>query len=108
MSSLAVSSKPSLSGPDKAAAFLLLAGKEAATRLADYFSEEELRAVFVAAERLQSLTVEEMEALAQRVLAAADVDEAERMVLEVMRERFPEHLQHGGGQMLWVEREERR
>ena len=69
MSSLAVSSKPSLSGPDKAAAFLLLAGKEAATRLADYFSEEELRAVFVAAERLQSLTVEEMEALVEEFRA---------------------------------------
>ena len=65
MSSLAVPSKPRLSGPDKAAAFLLLAGKEAATRLADYFSEEELRAVFVAAERLKSLTVEEMEALVE-------------------------------------------
>ncbi|MCA9656136.1 MAG: phosphoenolpyruvate--protein phosphotransferase [Myxococcales bacterium] len=57
---------------------------------------------------IRSSEIEEMEALAQRVLAAADVDEAERMVLEVMRERFPEHLQHGGGQMLWVEREERR
>ncbi|MCA9704756.1 MAG: phosphoenolpyruvate--protein phosphotransferase [Myxococcales bacterium] len=52
--------------------------------------------------------IQEMEALAQRVLEAPDVDDAERLVLSVMRERFPEHLQHGGGQSLWVEREDRR
>jgi len=62
---MSVASSKSLSGPDKAAAFLLLAGKEAATQLADYFSEEELRAVFVAAERLQSLTVDEMQSLVE-------------------------------------------
>ncbi|MCX4245459.1 phosphoenolpyruvate--protein phosphotransferase [Paraliomyxa miuraensis] len=47
----------------------------------------------------------EMEALAQQVLEAPDVDEAERLLLAVMRERFPEHLQHGGGQPLHGERE---
>jgi len=57
---------------------------------------------------IRSSEIQEMQALAQGVLAAPDVDEAERMVLAVMRERFPEHLEHGGGQPLWVERDERR
>ncbi|MEX1364321.1 MAG: phosphoenolpyruvate--protein phosphotransferase [Nannocystaceae bacterium] len=54
---------------------------------------------------IRSSEIAEMEELAHGVLAAPDVDEAERMVLAVMRERFPEHLLHGGGQRLWVERE---
>lgn len=57
---------------------------------------------------IRSSEIQEMESLAQQVLEAPDVDDAERMVLAVMRERFPEHLQHGGGQPLRVEREERR
>ncbi|MEM9458767.1 MAG: phosphoenolpyruvate--protein phosphotransferase [Myxococcota bacterium] len=57
---------------------------------------------------IRSSEIQEMESLAQQVLEAPDVDDAERMVLAVMRERFPEHLQHGGGQPLHVEREERR
>lgn len=48
----------------------------------------------------------EMEALAAEVLAAHDANQAERAVLSVMRARFPEHLEHGGGQRLLVEREE--
>lgn len=54
---------------------------------------------------IRSSDLTEMEALSQQVLEAADVDEAERMVLGVMRERFPEHLLHGGGQPLHGERE---
>jgi len=57
---------------------------------------------------IRSSDLQEMEALAQQVLDAPDVDDAERLVLGVMRERFPEHLQHGGGQPLRVEREGRR
>lgn len=45
----------------------------------------------------------EMKALADRVLACEDVDDAERAVISTMRGRFPEHLQHGGGQRLTVE-----
>jgi phosphotransferase system enzyme I (PtsI) len=45
----------------------------------------------------------EMEALAGEVLDLEDVDEAERAVLRAMRLRFPEHLDHGGGQRLMVE-----
>lgn len=55
---------------------------------------------------IRSSNIEQMEALAEQVLQAPDVDEAERLVLGVMREHFPEHLQHGGGQPLWVERQE--
>lgn len=54
---------------------------------------------------IRSSDIAEMELLAQLVLEAPDVDEAERLVLDVMRERFPEHLQHGGGQRLRGERE---
>lgn len=50
--------------------------------------------------------LEEMEALAAEILQAEEVDDAERAVLRVMRSRFPEHLEHGGGQQLTVEREE--
>jgi phosphoenolpyruvate-protein phosphotransferase (PTS system enzyme I) len=49
--------------------------------------------------------IREMEALADQVLEASDADEAEATVLAVMRERFPEHLQHGGGQPLHGERQ---
>lgn len=55
----------SLSGPEKAAAFLLLAGKEVAVRLADYFTEDELREIFAAAGRIGSLTVDEVETLVE-------------------------------------------
>jgi phosphoenolpyruvate-protein phosphotransferase (PTS system enzyme I) len=54
---------------------------------------------------IRSSDIKEMEALADKVLDVSDADEAEAMVLEVMRERFPEHLQHGGGQPLRGERE---
>jgi phosphotransferase system enzyme I (PtsI) len=57
---------------------------------------------------IRSSDIKEMEALAERVLEVSDADEADQMVLEVMRERFPEHLQHGGGQPLHGERQEER
>lgn len=47
----------------------------------------------------------QMTALAETVLAAEDVDDAERAVIAKMRALFSEHLQHGGGQKLTVERE---
>lgn len=50
----------------------------------------------------------EMEALALQVLEAPAVDDAERLVLAQMRERFPEHLLHGGGQPMQGEREGKR
>jgi phosphotransferase system enzyme I (PtsI) len=55
---------------------------------------------------IRSSSIKEMEQLAEQVLEASDVDEAEDRVLAVMRERFPEHLQHGGGQPLRGERED--
>ncbi len=57
---------------------------------------------------IRSSEIPQMEALAQQVLEAPSIDEAERLVLEVMREHFPEHLEHGGGQPLRYERRERR
>jgi len=45
----------------------------------------------------------EMQDQARQVLAADDVAQAERAVIATMRARFPEHLQHGGGQRLAVE-----
>ncbi len=54
---------------------------------------------------IRSSSIEEMAALADRVLLAETVDDAERMVLDAMQARFPEHLEHGGGQQLWVERQ---
>jgi phosphotransferase system enzyme I (PtsI) len=54
---------------------------------------------------IRGSTLKEMETLAQGVLAAERVDDAELAVIEVMRERFGEHLEHGGGQKLEVERE---
>jgi phosphotransferase system enzyme I (PtsI) len=53
---------------------------------------------------IRSCDLAEMEALAAEVLEMEDVDDAERAVLRVMRSRFPEHLDHGGGQRLAVER----
>lgn len=55
---------------------------------------------------IRASDISEMEALAQEVLAYEDVSDAERAVLRVMRARFPEHLEHGGGQRLMVERQE--
>ena len=63
MSSGAIVPSIALTGPEKAAAFLLLAGKDAAVRLADYFSEDELRAIFSAAGKVESLSVDEVEML---------------------------------------------
>jgi phosphoenolpyruvate-protein phosphotransferase (PTS system enzyme I) len=54
---------------------------------------------------IRGSTLMEMEALAKRVLAFERVDDAELAVIEVMRERFGEHLEHGGGQKLQVERD---
>jgi len=65
MSSGAMIPSNSLSGAEKAAAFLLLAGKDAAVRLADHFSEDELRAIFAAAGKVKSLTVDEVETLVE-------------------------------------------
>lgn len=45
----------------------------------------------------------DMVALAEQVLELEDVADAERLVLREMRARFPEHLDHGGGQALAVE-----
>jgi len=57
---------------------------------------------------IRSSELSEMEDLAAEVLSAEDEDDAERAVLRVMRQRFPEHLDHGGGQKLTVEREDDR
>lgn len=56
---------------------------------------------------IRSSDMAEMEALARDVLQAEDVDDAERAVIKVMRARFPEHLEHGGGQTLVAELESR-
>jgi phosphoenolpyruvate-protein phosphotransferase (PTS system enzyme I) len=53
---------------------------------------------------IRGSSLEDMRRLAEEVLAADDVDQAERAVLREMRARFPEHLEHGGGQQLAVER----
>lgn len=45
----------------------------------------------------------EMQGLATEVLEATDVDAAERSVIDVMRARFAEHLDHGGGQRFAAE-----
>lgn len=42
----------------------------------------------------------EMMELAAKCLQTEDAEEAERIVMARMQERFPEHLQHGGGQVL--------
>lgn len=57
---------------------------------------------------IRSSELAEMEALAREVLETEDVADAERAVLRVMRARFPEHLEHGGGQRLTVEVDEAR
>lgn len=63
MSANAVVPSITLTGAEKAAAFLLLAGKEVAVRLADYFSEDELREIFTAARAVGNLSVDEVESL---------------------------------------------
>jgi len=55
---------------------------------------------------IRSSEMSAMEALAEEVLSVEDVADAERAVLKAMRQRFPEHLEHGGGQRLMVETEE--
>jgi phosphotransferase system enzyme I (PtsI) len=55
---------------------------------------------------IRASELSQMEALATEVLESEEVDDAERAVLRVMRARFPEHLEHGGGQRLAVEEEE--
>ncbi|MEM6992711.1 MAG: putative PEP-binding protein, partial [Myxococcota bacterium] len=55
---------------------------------------------------IRSSDIEEMTELAERVLASEDVADAERAVIAKMRARFDEHLKHGGGQKLAVERED--
>ena len=54
---------------------------------------------------IRGSSMSDMQELAERVLEAETVDDAERMVLDVMQDRFSEHLEHGGGQQLWVERQ---
>ena len=48
---------------------------------------------------IRSSHTEEMVELAKRALAAGDGHCAEAVVLQVMRERFPEHLEHGAGDL---------
>jgi len=48
---------------------------------------------------IRSSTSDEMKALAARAMAVDSSVEAEEIVLSAMRERFPEHLRHGGGQV---------
>lgn len=55
---------------------------------------------------IRSSEMAAMEALAAEILGFEDVADAERLVLKAMRQRFPEHLEHGGGQRLLVEIEE--
>lgn len=52
---------------------------------------------------IRSSDLADMKALADAVLEFEDVADAERKVLKLMRARFPEHLDHGGGQRLAVE-----
>ena len=44
---------------------------------------------------IRSSRLEEMQELADAVLAAGSSRAARRLVSEQMRERFPEHLEHG-------------
>jgi phosphotransferase system enzyme I (PtsI) len=55
---------------------------------------------------IRSSEHDDMIALAEQVLEVEDVADAERLVLREMRARFPEHLDHGGGQTLTVEDED--
>lgn len=55
---------------------------------------------------LRASDLREMEALTQEVLGMGDVDSVERLVVKTMGARFPEHLQHGGGQWLALARDE--
>ncbi len=52
---------------------------------------------------IRSSELADMKALAASVLEFDDVGDAERVVLKLMRARFPEHLDHGGGQRLAAE-----
>jgi phosphotransferase system enzyme I (PtsI) len=52
---------------------------------------------------IRGSSLSEMEAMARQVLDAEDADDAERVVLEAMASKFPEHLQHGGGQRFAAE-----
>lgn len=52
---------------------------------------------------IRSSDYEDMVSLVGEVLEVEDVDDAERLVLGKMRARFPEHLDHGGGQRLATE-----
>lgn len=52
---------------------------------------------------IRSSDYEDMVSLVGEVLEVEDVDDAERLVLGKMRTRFPEHLDHGGGQRLATE-----
>lgn len=54
---------------------------------------------------IRSSDYEDMVTLVREVLDVEDVDDAERLVLGKMRTRFPEHLDHGGGQRLATEEE---
>lgn len=55
---------------------------------------------------IRSSDYEDMVTLVREVLDLEDVDDAERLVLGKMRTRFPEHLDHGGGQRLATEETE--
>lgn len=52
---------------------------------------------------IRSSDYADMVSLVGEVLEVEDVDDAERLVLGKMRARFPEHLDHGGGQRLATE-----
>ncbi|MBV1861872.1 MAG: phosphoenolpyruvate--protein phosphotransferase [Nannocystaceae bacterium] len=52
---------------------------------------------------IRSSDYDDMVSLVSEVLELEDVDDAERLVLGKMRARFPEHLDHGGGQRLATE-----
>ncbi len=52
---------------------------------------------------IRSSDYDDMLSLVGEVLEVEDVDDAERLVLGRMRARFPEHLDHGGGQRLATE-----
>lgn len=54
-----------LSGPQKAAAFLMVLGKEAAVKVGEYFTKEELRIIVAAAEELPSVNTNTVDTLVQ-------------------------------------------
>jgi len=55
---------------------------------------------------IRSSDYDDMVSLVSEVLEVEDVDDAERLVLGKMRARFPEHLDHGGGQRLATEEQD--